>query len=71
MHKTANELSTQAKNEPGKDQEKPWKAKCSFGCYHAMGSKKKCCCRCHGKLHGKSHSRHFELLKFVEPTGVT
>ena len=36
-------------------QVKPWKGKCSFGCYHAGGKKRKCKCRCSGKLHGKAH----------------
>ncbi len=35
---------------------KPWKGKCCYRCYHASGKKRKCKCRCGGKLHGKAHA---------------
>ena len=35
----------------------PWKGVCSSGCYRAKSGKKKCKCRCSGKLHGRSHQR--------------
>lgn len=38
-------------------EEQPWKGRCSFGCYHARGKKKKCKCRCSGKLHGEGHKK--------------
>ena len=47
-------------------QDEPWKGMCSFGCYHARGKKKKCKCRCGGKLHGKAHGEQNEKLRIVE-----
>jgi hypothetical protein len=49
--------------------EPPWKGKCSFGCYHALGKKKKCKCRCGGKLHGRAIDEHNEKLRLAELEG--
>ena len=48
------------------NQDMPWKERCSFGCYNAKGKRKKCKCRCGGKLHGKSHREHTEKLRIAE-----
>lgn len=59
------------KQEPKKavtdaESSQPWKGRCSFGCYHARGSRKKCRCRCDGKLHGRAHKEHNEKLRIIE-----
>ncbi len=46
--------------------EMPWKGKCSYGCYHAKGKRKKCKCRCSGKLHGRAIEEHNEKLRLAE-----
>jgi hypothetical protein len=48
----------------------PWKGKCSYGCYHAKGKRKKCKCRCSGKLHGKAIDEHNEKLSLAELEGT-
>jgi hypothetical protein len=47
-------------------QDELWTGRCSFGCYHARGKKKKCKCRCGGKLHGKARENHLKELKIDE-----
>ena len=46
--------------------EQPWKGKCNYGCYHAKGKRKKCKCRCSGKLHEKAIDEHNEKLRLAE-----
>ena len=66
MAKIAADAKAQTLEEEEESEEKPWKGKCSFGCYHAKSEKKKCKCRCSGKMHGKTNDEHNEKLRIAE-----